>query len=419
MSAVGPERRFAAMPQYVRCWGRTGLVIDCLETSKMTDAVEKGFFSSERARLIQDQAPVRNVDSKKPLFSIRLLHFPIPQLPRGDFFDSIDPSETLPSQICCEAQVLPPLDVIGFGLPKFRRGKPMTRRHFVFLFSSSAVWLLSARGHAISQPAAKVPRVGVLVSASEPHPFAGALRHGLQNLGYSEGRNIALDVRYTQGRSDLAAQFAAELVRSGVAIIVAHFTPAVKAAMAATKTIPIVMVAGAPLQSGFIKSLYEPGGNVTGLSAMDAELGGKRIQLLSDLIPKLACVGVLATTPTTDPFSRPFVADIQAAGAALNVRVAPVLIGGPSELEEAFSVLAKEGAQAVIVQGFFGPHSKRIAQLAISHRIGYMSTDRSAVVDGGLASISANFPVLYEYAAVYVEAPIRRACRLSSLLDSR
>jgi hypothetical protein len=94
MSAVGPERRFAAMPQYVRCWGRTGLVIDCLETSKMTDAVEKGFFSSERARLIQDQAPVRNVDSKKPLFSIRLLHFPIPQLPRGDFFDSIDPERS-------------------------------------------------------------------------------------------------------------------------------------------------------------------------------------------------------------------------------------------------------------------------------------------------------------------------------------
>jgi putative ABC transport system substrate-binding protein len=88
---------------------------------------------------------------------------------------------------------------------------------------------------------------------------------------------------------------------------------------------------------------------------MDAELGGKRIQLLSDLIPKLACVGVLATTPTTDPFSRPFVADIQAAGSALNVRVAPVLIGGPSELEEAFSVLAKEGAQPSLCKDFLDP----------------------------------------------------------------
>jgi putative ABC transport system substrate-binding protein len=231
----------------------------------------------------------------------------------------------------------------------------------------------------------------------------------LQNLGYSEGHNITLDVRYTQGRSDLAAQFAAELVRSDVALIVAHFTPTVKAAMAATKTIPIVMVAGAPVQSGFIKSLYEPGGNVTGLSAMDAELGGKRIQLLSDLIPKLACVGVIATTPTTDSFSRPFVADIQAAGSALDVRVAPVLIGGPSELEEAFSALTKEGAQAVIVQGFFGPYSKRIAQLATSHRIGYMSSDRTAVVDGGLASFSANFPLLYEYAAIYVDKLLKGA----------
>ena len=285
----------------------------------------------------------------------------------------------------------------------------MKRREFITLGSAVAALPLAALRRALAQQVGKVPRIGALVSASEPHPFADALRHGLQNLGYSEGRNITLDVRYTQGRSDLATQFAAELVRSDVAMIVAHFTPAVRAAMAATKTIPIVMVAGAPLQSGFIKSLYEPGGNVTGLSGMDAELGGKRIQFLSDLIPKLTCVGVLATTPTTDPFSRPFVADIQAAGSALNMRVAPVLIGGPSELEEAFSILAKEGAQAVIVQGFFGPYAKRIVPIANKHRIGYMSTDRSAVVDGGLASLSANFPLLYEHAAVYVDKILKGA----------
>src|SRR6201984_1833390 len=240
---------------------------------------------------------------------------------------AFDLSSTLPSQICYDAQELPPSDMIALARPRSGGGSPMTRRYFLFLLSSSAAWLLSARGHAVSQPAAKVPRIGVLVSASEPHPFADALRHGLQNLGYSEGHNITLDVRYTQGRSDLAAQFAAELVRSDVAMIVAHFTPAVRAAMAATKPSPIVMLAGAPLQSGFIKSLYEPGGHVPGLSAQDAELGGKRIHLLSDLIPKLACVGVLATTPTTDPFSRPYVADIQAAGSALNLGVAPGLIG--------------------------------------------------------------------------------------------
>src|SRR5262245_40476556 len=109
------------------------------------------------------------------------------------------------------------------------------RRKFLATLGGAA-WSLSARGQAFSQQAAKVPRIGVLVSASEPHPFADALRRGLQNLGYSEGHNLKLDVRYTQGRSDLAAQFAAELVRSDVAVIVAHFTPAVRAAMAATQT---------------------------------------------------------------------------------------------------------------------------------------------------------------------------------------
>src|SRR6266571_1723892 len=115
----------------------------------------------------------------------------------------------------------------------------MRRRAFISLLGGAAampssLWLLAGR----AQQQGKLPLVGVLVSASPPHPFADALRRGLQNLGYSEGRNITLDVRYTQGRSDLAAQFAAELAGSDVTIIVAHFTPAVKAAMAATKTIP-------------------------------------------------------------------------------------------------------------------------------------------------------------------------------------
>jgi putative tryptophan/tyrosine transport system substrate-binding protein len=262
---------------------------------------------------------------------------------------------------------------------------------------------------AFSQQLASIPRVGVLVSASEPHPFADALRRGLEPLGYVDGRNIALDVRYTQGRSDRAAELAAELVRNGVTIIVAHFTPAVRAAMAATKTIPIVMVAGAPLQSGFIKSLAEPGGNVTGLSGMDAELGGKRIQLLRELIPNLSCVGVLATTPTTDPFSQPFVADIQTAATSAKLKISPVLISGPSEFEDAFAAMAKDDAQAVIVQGFFGPYAKAVIQVANNHRIAYMSTDRSAVADGGLVSISANFPVLYEQAATYVDKILKGA----------
>jgi putative tryptophan/tyrosine transport system substrate-binding protein len=285
----------------------------------------------------------------------------------------------------------------------------MRRRDFAMLFGCGAICTLTAL-RALSQQLAGFPRVGVLVSASKPHPFADALRRGLERLGYSDGRNIVLDIRYTQGRSDRAAELAAELVRNGVTIIVAHLTPAVTAAMAATKTIPIIMApAGAPLQSGFIKSLAEPGGNVTGLSAMNAELGGKRIQLLRDLIPNLSCVGVLATTPTTDPFSKPFVADIQAAATTAKLKISPVLVGGPDEFEDAFSSMAKDGAQAVIVQGFFGPYAKAIVRMANFNHIGYMSTDRSAVADGGLASISANYPALYEQAATYVDKILKGA----------
>jgi putative ABC transport system substrate-binding protein len=180
--------------------------------------------------------------------------------------------------------------------------------------------------------------------------------------------------------------------------------------MAATKTIPIVMApAGAPLQSGFIKSLSEPGGNVTGLSGMDAEIGGKRIQLLRELVPNLTCVGVLATTPTTDPFSRPFVTDIQSAATAANLKLSPTLIGGPSEFDEAFSMMAKDGAQALIVQGIFDPHSKLLVQLANRYRMAFMSQGRAVVADGGLVSVSANFPILYERAAIYVDKLLKGA----------
>src|SRR5262245_11160418 len=129
----------------------------------------------------------------------------------------------------------------------------MRRREFVALLGMAVAWPRLVR----AQQGTKLLRIGALVSASNPHPLPDALRRGLQRLGYSEGQNFELQVAYTDGRSDRAAELAAELVRSNVAVIVAHFTPAVRAAMAATKTIPIVMSPeGAALQSGFVKHLY-------------------------------------------------------------------------------------------------------------------------------------------------------------------
>jgi putative tryptophan/tyrosine transport system substrate-binding protein len=174
----------------------------------------------------------------------------------------------------------------------------MQRRDFITLLGgAAAAWPLAAR----AQQPEKLPHIGVLVSASSPHPFADAFWGGLHALGYLEGKNIKVEFRYTEAQSDRAEEFAEELVRLGVNIIVAHYAIATTAAMAATQTIPIVMVHGAPLQMGVIDSLARPGGNVTGLSMMDAEIGGKRVQLLRELIPNLTRIAVIATTATTTP----------------------------------------------------------------------------------------------------------------------
>jgi putative ABC transport system substrate-binding protein len=287
----------------------------------------------------------------------------------------------------------------------------MRRRDFITLLGGAAampssLWPLAG----LAQQQGKLPLVGVLVSASPPHPFADALRRGLQNLGYSEGRNITVEVRYSGGRSDRAGEIAAEFVRLGVDVIVAHFTPAVRASLGATQKIPIVMApAGAPLQSGFIDSLARPGGNVTGLSAMDAEIGGRRLQLLGDLIPSLARVAVLASTTATDPFSGPFVENLRLAAIRAGLQLEPILVSGPNEFESAFAAMAKAGVQAVIIQGLFDPHRTILVELATKHRLALMSGSRETTAAGGVISISANFLALYERAAPYVDKIIKGA----------
>jgi putative tryptophan/tyrosine transport system substrate-binding protein len=280
------------------------------------------------------------------------------------------------------------------------------RRELIFLFSCVLVgWPLTAR----TQQVKKLPRIGVLVGAPSPHPFADAFRRGLQTLGYREGQNIALEVRYTDGRSDRATELAVELVRLGVDVIVTHFTQTTRAAMAATKTIPIVMVVGAPVQSGFVESLARPGGNATGLSGMDSEMAGKRLQMLRELVPGISTVAVLGTTPATNPYSRPFVADFRQAAAKVGLNIEPVLISGPDELQSAFAAMARVGAKAFIVQDHFDPYREILLELAAKHRLAYMSGTRETTLAGGLVSVSSNWLELFERAASYVDRILRGA----------
>ena len=282
----------------------------------------------------------------------------------------------------------------------------LKRREFITLVGGAAVaWPLGALG----QQPGKLPLIGVLVSASPPHPFADAFWRGLHALGYSEGQNIKVEFRYTEGRSDRAEEYAEEFVRVGVNVIVAHYAIGTAAAMAATRTIPIVMVHGAPLQLRAINSLARPGGNVTGLSAMDAEIGGKRVQLLRELIPNLSRIAVLATTPTTSQFGPPFVEDLRLAATSAGLGFEPILIGGSSEFRSAFAEMGKANVQAVVVQAFFDPYRGTLIDLASRYRLPYMSGNREVTAAGGLVSMAANWSQLYERAAFYVDKILKGA----------
>ena len=196
-----------------------------------------------------------------------------------------------------------------------RRGDRMKRRDFIALLAGAAV--ACPLPLAAQQP--KLPRIGVLLTAN-PEPFWSEFRAGLREHGYIEGQNIAFEFRSADGKLDLLRALADELVRLKVDVIVASQTPAVIAARQATSEIPIVMApAGDPVATGFISSLARPGGNITGLSGTAAELGAKTLELVRDVLPSTRRVAVLANA--TDPFSKPFVEQIELGGRTLGIAI--------------------------------------------------------------------------------------------------
>ena len=284
----------------------------------------------------------------------------------------------------------------------------MRRRDFIRLFFGGTAlgWPLIASG----QQSRKMPRVGVLVAESAPHPFTEAFRVGMHELGYSEGQNVVIEWRYADALFTRAVELATGLVGVGVGVdvIAAHHTPAVKAAMSVTRTIPIVMSpAGAPLETGLVTSLAHPGGNVTGLSSMEAELGSKRIDLLREVISGLARVAVLGSK--SDPFTRPFVQDIQIAAERTQLQLQPVLVDGPSEFDGAFAAMSAAGAQAVMVQPLFSSQTDMIVKLAAKHHLAIMSSYRETTQTGGLISYSADHAAYFKRAAIFVDKILKGA----------
>src|SRR5438034_3667259 len=280
----------------------------------------------------------------------------------------------------------------------------MKRREFMSLFgAAAAVWPLAGR----AQQPAKLPTVGALVIGStDPEQFWRDFRQGLRDLGYVEGQNIRFEFRSAQGQANRVPELAAELVRLKVDVIVTWFTPPTQAAKQATHEIPIVMAdTGDPIGTGLVASLPRPGGNVTGIASVTAELAGKSVQLIRDMLPSARRVTALANA--TDPFSKPFLEQIQLGGEATGTAINPIRISNNEEFESAFAAMERDRPDAIIVQPSLP--SKRAAELALQHRLPAVSVPRWFVDEGGLTSYSAIYADLFHKAAVYVDKILKGA----------
>ena len=280
----------------------------------------------------------------------------------------------------------------------------MRRREFIsFLGGAAAAWPFTARAQQ-----AKVPTIGALVIGNiNPEQFWREFRQGLHDLGYVEGQNIRFEFRSAEGEISRLPELAAELVRLKVDIIVTWFTPTAVAAKQATLEIPIVMAeTGDPVGTGLVASLPRPGGNVTGIASATAELAGKSVQLIRDMLPWARRVTALANA--TDPFSKPFLEQIRLGGEATGTTINPVTISSSEEFEAAFASMEEDRPDAVIVQPSLP--SKRAAELALKHRVPAVSVPRwFAEEQGGLMSYSARYVDLFRKAAVYVDKILKGA----------
>jgi putative ABC transport system substrate-binding protein len=239
----------------------------------------------------------------------------------------------------------------------------MKRREFIAGLGSAAAWPVVARAQQSAMPA-----IGYLGAQSADDEYKNRIvpfLQGLKDAGYVEGQNVAIEYRWAENHYDRLPALAADLVRRRVAVIVASTTPAAVAAKAATTTIPIVFVTGGdPVALGLVASLNRPGANLTGIANLASELAPKQLQLLRELIPSAAVVGVLADPAF--PVTQSTIADLQAAARTLGQQLIVVNARTDSDLETAFAGFAQQRVGAVLVSdsAFFGPRAEQLAALA-------------------------------------------------------
>jgi len=274
-------------------------------------------------------------------------------------------------------------------------------RKFMSLLGGAAAWPLVARAQ---QPT--VPVIGFLhlTSLETNRENLATFRQGLADTGYIEGKNVAIEYRWAQGRNDQLPMLAAELVRRQVSVIVVlESTNGALAAKAATQMIPIVFMQGAdPVQIGLVGSLNRPGGNLTGIGLLSAETAAKRLELLLELVPKAASIGYLRN-PTNPVYAEAETREVEAAARAHGVRLLIVNASSPSEIETAFADLVQQRADALQVSsdGFLLTHPDQIVALAARHGIPAIYAWPRYTAVGGLASYGTNIRDAWRQAGIY------------------
>jgi putative ABC transport system substrate-binding protein len=283
----------------------------------------------------------------------------------------------------------------------------MRRRQFITLLGGAAAWPLAAR----AQQGAKVFRIGFLFyGSSGSSPELDAFRRGLREFGYIEGQNIAVEYRFASGQVERLPDLAAELVRLKPDVIVAPATPASLAAKQATGTIPIVFAGVADaVGAGLIANLARPDGNVTGLTSISAELGGKRLELLKRLVNNASRVAVLYNP--ADRSNVLVLKELQEAAPALTLTLQPVEVREPSEFEGAFAAMTRDRADAMF--GSAGiltfQHRQTVVDLAANSRLPTLWGHRQFVEAGGLMSYAVNFYDQIRRTAAYVDQILKGA----------
>jgi len=259
---------------------------------------------------------------------------------------------------------------------------------------------------ALAQQPTKVPRIGYLSSNSPTANKARieAFRQGLRELGYVEGKNIIIEWRSAEGKSDRLPALAAELVSLKVDVIVSYGPIPTRVLKNSTTTIPIVMSSdGDPVGSGVVASLARPGGNITGLSTLAPEISGKQLEILKEIVPKVSRVAVLGHS--NEPGNAPALKELELAAGALKVQLQYLDVLSPKDIETSFQSAGKQQAGAVVVLAgpVMAPHRIEVVNLAAKNRLPAMYYRSDYVEAGGLMTYGVNFDDLHRRAATYVD----------------